>query len=109
MGYDNKTLVTTWLGRDDNKGTQLTGSSGALVLFSHFMKKNGVVNKVRKVPENIEITNFEASSGNAVSVECNEMITYPVIVTGLLIEPHCLTKKIPLEKNKSWLERIFGK
>jgi penicillin-binding protein 1B len=108
VGYDNKVLVTTWLGRDDNKATKLTGSSGALVLFSHFMKKNGVENKVREVPGNIKITDFEASSGNAVSVECHEMIAYPAITTGLLIEPHCLTKKAQKAEKKSWLERIFG-
>ena len=72
------------------------------------MKKNGVVNKVREVPGNIKITDFEASSGNAVSVECNEMIAYPAITTGLLIEPHCLTKKAQKEEKKSWLEKIFG-
>ena len=110
VGYDNKSLVTTWLGRDDNKGTELTGSSGALVLFSHFMKKNGVVNKTRQVPENIKATNFEASSGNAVSVECDKMIVYPAITTGLLIEPHCLTRKTVKEAvKKSWLEKLFGK
>jgi len=110
VGYDNQSLITTWLGRDDNKSTQLTGSSGALVLFSHFMKKNGVVNKTRQVPENINPTNFEASSGNAVSIECDEMVVYPAITTGLLIEPHCLTKKaVKEEVKKSWLEKLFGK
>ncbi len=110
VGYDNQNLVTTWLGRDDNKATKLTGSSGALVLFSHFMKKNGVVNKDRHVPENIKPTNFESSSGNAVSVECDKMIVYPAIITGLLIEPHCLTKKVVKEElKKSWLEKLFGK
>ena len=39
VGYDDQHLVTTWLGKDDNKPTGLTGSSGALVLFSDFLKK----------------------------------------------------------------------
>ncbi len=68
VGYDNESLITTWLGRDDNKATQLTGSSGALVLFYDFMKKNCVNKKVREVTENISMTKFESSSGNAVSV-----------------------------------------
>jgi len=109
VGYDNKSLVTTWLGRDDNKATKLTGSSGALVLFSRFMEKSGVVNKTRLVPENIKTTNFEANSGIAVSVECNQMVVYPAITTGLLVEPHCLTKKaVKAESKKSWLEKLFG-
>jgi penicillin-binding protein 1B len=109
VGYDNKNLVTTWLGRDDNKPTNITGSSGALVLFAQFMKKNGVINKSRLMPENIALTKFEVSSGIAVSVECAEMISYPAITTGLLIEPHCLTKKESVkEKATSWFKNIFG-
>jgi penicillin-binding protein 1B len=30
--------VTTWVGKDNNKSANLTGSSGALVLFSDYMK-----------------------------------------------------------------------
>ncbi len=108
VGYDNEHLVTTWLGRDDNKATSLTGSSGALVLFADFMNTNGVVNKTRDVPESIALTQFESTSGIAVSVECAEMITYPAITTGLLIEPHCLDKKLPEKKKSSWLDKIFG-
>jgi penicillin-binding protein 1B len=109
VGYDNQNLVTTWLGRDDNKATELTGSSGALVLFAQFMNKHGVINKVRKMPDNISMTNFESGSGNAVSVECLDMISYPAVSTGLLIEPHCITKKEPAkEKETSWFKNIFG-
>jgi penicillin-binding protein 1B len=109
VGYDNENLITTWLGRDNNKETQLTGSSGALVLFAQFMNKHGVVNKVRKMPENIAMTDFESSSGNAVSIECLEMVSYPAIITGLLIEPHCLTNREPAKKKESsWFNKIFG-
>lgn len=39
VGFDEQELVTTWVGRDDNKSAKLTGSSGALVLFSTYMKQ----------------------------------------------------------------------
>jgi len=109
VGYDNKNLVTTWLGRDDNKATNLTGSSGALVLFAQFMNENGVTNKTRLMPDAISLTQFESTSGIAVSVECAEMISYPAITTGLLIEPHCLGKKKTEKKKKtSWFDKLFG-
>jgi len=38
VGFDEQEVVTTWVGRDDNKSAKLTGSSGALVLFSSYMK-----------------------------------------------------------------------
>jgi len=39
VGFDSQEVVTTWVGRDDNKSAKLTGSSGALVLFSTYMKQ----------------------------------------------------------------------
>ncbi|MEI6898076.1 MAG: penicillin-binding protein 1B [Psychromonas sp.] len=39
VGFDEQEVVTTWVGRDDNKSAKLTGSSGALVLFSTYMKQ----------------------------------------------------------------------
>jgi hypothetical protein len=61
------------------------------------------------MPDNISMTNFESGSGNAVSVECLDMISYPAVTTGLLIEPHCITKKEPAkEKETSWFKNIFG-
>ncbi|PKF61285.1 penicillin-binding protein 1B [Psychromonas sp. psych-6C06] len=39
VGFDSEEVVTTWVGRDDNKSAELTGSSGALVLFSQYMKQ----------------------------------------------------------------------
>ena len=39
VGFDQQEVVTTWVGRDDNRSAKLTGSSGALVLFSTYMKQ----------------------------------------------------------------------
>lgn len=39
VGFDSQQVVTTWVGRDDNKSAKLTGSSGALVLFSTYMQQ----------------------------------------------------------------------
>jgi penicillin-binding protein 1B len=39
VGFDDKEVVTTWVGRDDNQSAKLSGSSGALVLFSTYMKQ----------------------------------------------------------------------
>lgn len=39
VGFDSDEVVTTWVGKDNNKSAQLTGSSGALVLFSYYMKQ----------------------------------------------------------------------
>ena len=106
VGYDNKYLVTTWLGRDDNKPTKLTGSSGALVLFSQYMKKQGVESLTLTIPESIAVVLFESKTGNAIDGECAGSIKLPAITTSLKLLKECAQ---PIEKKSSWLERLFGK
>jgi penicillin-binding protein 1B len=105
VGYDNKHLVTTWLGKDNNKPTGLTGSSGALTLFSDYMKKQGVVNKVEDRPEGIVVTLFEQQTGNAVTDECANTVIYPAVRAGIVTSSECLQEKID---QRSWFERVFG-
>lgn len=37
-GFDHDYLATVWVGRDDNKPTPYSGSSGALILWGHLFK-----------------------------------------------------------------------
>lgn len=38
VGFNHELLATVWVGRDDNKATPYSGSSGALVLWGHLFK-----------------------------------------------------------------------
>jgi len=105
IGYDNKHLVTTWLGKDNNKPTGLTGSSGALTLFADFMNKQGVVNLVEDKPDGIVDTLFEQQTGNAVTDECANTVIYPAVRAGIVTSKQCLEEK---EDQRSWFEKFFG-
>jgi len=39
VGFDNHYLATFWVGKDNNTATNLTGSSGALVLWADWYKR----------------------------------------------------------------------
>jgi len=108
VGYDAKHLVTTWVGRDDNQPTKLTGSSGALVLFAEFMKKQGVVDAPLVMPEGVAMLAFEQKSGNAVNAQCAETTDYPAVKVGVVIQNNCLKKQTKKDK-RSWFERLFGR
>jgi penicillin-binding protein 1B len=108
VGYDNELLVTTWLGRDDNKPTKLTGSSGALVLFAEFMKKNGVQSRLEKIPNNVDLVRFDNKSGRAVSEACDNSQLLPAVTSGLVYESECQYDAKHVKKKKSWFEKIFG-
>ncbi|MFD2167741.1 penicillin-binding protein 1B [Thalassotalea euphylliae] len=104
VGYDQQTLVTTWIGNDDNKPTNLTGSSGALVLYANLMKSLGVKNLDWSQPDAIAITSFETQTGNAVRQTCQSMAKYPAVTIDLTLSD-CMEK---IEDKRSWLERLFG-
>lgn len=107
IGYDNEILVTTWLGRDDNKPTKLTGSSGALVLFAEFMAKTGAVSRDANVPASVELVRFDNKSGRAVTQACDNSQLLPAVTTGLIYETQCEQAPNNATK-KSWLEKLFG-
>lgn len=108
VGFDAKHLVTTWVGRDDNQPTKLTGSSGALVLFADFMRKQGVVDAPFIIPEGVVMQAFEQKSGNAVDKECAGIIQYPAVKVGVVIQSTCLKKQAKKKDKRSWFERLFG-
>jgi len=105
IGYDNKHLVTTWLGKDNNKPTGLTGSSGALPLFADFMKKQGVVELAEEKPDGIVMTLFEQQTGNAVTDDCANTVFYPAVSAGIVTSKQCLEEKVD---QRSWFEKVFG-
>jgi penicillin-binding protein 1B len=111
VGYDAKHLVTTWVGRDDNKSSGLTGSSGALTVFSHFMNNVGVVSLPLQSPEGIDLAYFDPKTGQAFSEDCEGSVFYPAIIDGLHSYSSCQHQEAEAPKKtkkKSWFERLFG-
>jgi len=105
VGYDDKLLVTTWLGKDNNEPTGLTGSSGALLLFADFLKKQGIATKKRVKPNAVTMTLFEQETGHAVEKKCNNTRTYPAISRGIVMTQGCSQVK---SDDRSWFEKLFG-
>lgn len=105
VGYDGMQLVTTWVGRDDNKATELTGSSGALPVFASYMKRFGVVNKQYQVPAGIAMVDFEKASGHAVSGNCAGTVKFPAVTRSIVAAADCMQ---PIADKRSWFEKIFG-
>jgi len=105
IGYDKKHLVTTWLGKDNNKSTGLTGSSGALPLFASFMKAQGVMSKGLTMPNSISMTLFEQKTGSAVTAQCDGTISYPAVNSSIRLVKNCLQEKKGI---LSWFDKLFG-
>jgi len=78
-GFDNNETTVVWLGRDDNKPTGLTGSTGALTVYSDFVKQRGGVSLSLRKPDSVITGYADKISGVPVAKGCQETIALPVL------------------------------
>jgi len=88
-GFDQDTLVTVWLGRDDNKSTGLTGGTGALRVFADYFRQKGKHNLIRYMPENVEWQRFSTNSGMPVPEYCPNSWLLPAHKASVLQLSQC--------------------
>jgi len=89
VGMDQRDLVTVWVGRDDSKGTKVTGSSGALPLFSEYMKNRAAESLRLPVPHGISWNHFDPKTGEATLPECAASTRLPAITDRLPAPKDC--------------------
>ena len=77
-GFSGDYLSVVWIGRDDNKPTGLSGSSGALQLWSAFMKQIAKQSVNLIAPDNIEMAWID-QHGLLADDYCPEVKKYPFI------------------------------
>ncbi len=104
-GFAGDYLAVAWLGTDDNAETPLTGSSGALTvwsdLFAHISRQP--LNFVR--PEGIVYAWTDADSGELSAAHCEGARYMPYIAgTEPLNAAPCVRKKRSL---RSWFQELF--
>lgn len=78
-GFDQDTLVTVWVGRDDNQVTGLTGSNGALPVFSRYFSLQRPYPLQLQMPEQIILQRFSATTGQSVGLNCHNSLLLPAI------------------------------
>ncbi len=76
-GYGNQLLSVVWLGHDGNQPTTLTGSSGALRLWSRLMAQIAVDGKVTDAPSRVVGLWIDRKSGAETSPGCAGAILMP--------------------------------
>ena len=78
-GYTGDYLSVVWLGRDDNKSIGLTGSTGALPIWSTLMKQISTQPVNLIPPDNITLTWIDPYSGLLTNKDCGGSKQYPYI------------------------------
>ena len=106
-GYSGDYLSVVWIGRDDNKPAGLTGSTGALPVWTSIMKQISTQPVVLNAPDNITKAWVDPYSGAVTSQSCGAAREYPYIAGSVpAVTSSCVS--VPAEQDKSWIEDLFS-
>lgn len=85
-GYTEDLLGVVWLGRDDNKPTGLTGSSGALRVWGAIFAPLSLPSTRRSMPASIEWQWIDPASGSVTQEHCPDAQNIPFITGSVPAE-----------------------
>ncbi|CDU03289.1 Penicillin-binding protein 1B (Includes: Penicillin-insensitive transglycosylase; Penicillin-sensitive transpeptidase) [Vibrio coralliirubri] len=101
VGVDGREVTTIWLGRDDNKPTKLTGSSGALRVYADYLKQRTPEQLLLPWPTGIVTASFTRTSEGALEFDCDGAVKLPVWDEDGNIKKGCESQP------KQWLKKLF--
>ncbi|MBT8769468.1 penicillin-binding protein 1B [Metapseudomonas boanensis] len=78
-GFSQDLLAVVWLGRDDNGKTPLTGATGALQVWTSFMRKADPLPLDMPMPENVVQAWIDPHSGQGSDPSCPGAVQIPYI------------------------------
>jgi penicillin-binding protein 1B len=112
-GFSGDLLAVSWVGRDDNGATGLTGSSGALKVWAHFMARASERALGYRMPDGITAHWIDNRSGYLTGKGCPDSRILPFIDGS---EPgqrtNCKPRQIQGETEgkkgiKNWFQSLF--
>ncbi|MCH1920292.1 penicillin-binding protein 1B [Shewanella sp. A3A] len=99
-GMDERNVAVVWVGRDDNGKTSLYGSSGAMAVYTEFLRNRAPL-PLRLPPENGVVQGyFDRDTGVAMEPDCGDVIAVPALADSYHPAENC-------GKPKSWWQRMF--
>ena len=102
-GFSRNFLAVIWVGHDDNTETGLTGSSGALKLWSGLMKKLDVLPIVFSNVEGLQWHRVNSSGSAIVPDHCADLLYVPLALPhGLPVLSICDGDDVPEPEGALW-------
>jgi penicillin-binding protein 1B len=78
-GFSQDLLAVVWVGRDDNGKTPFTGATGALQIWTSFMRKADPLSLDTPLPENVVQAWINSSTGQGSDSTCPNAVQMPYI------------------------------
>ena len=105
-GFAGDLLAVTWIGRDDNGSTGLTGGSGALKVWAHFMAAASERPLGYRMPDGMQTFWIDDENGFLTGKGCPGSRLVPFISGS---EPRQSTNCAPRASGlKDWFQSLFG-
>lgn len=103
VAYDQRRMVTTWIGRDDNQPIGLTGATGALPIVAAIYSQIGVQPLHTNLPPGLEVTAFHPQTGQPIPLDCPQQRRFPAFPVKLPENMNCDGE----QEEESWWQKIF--
>ncbi len=104
VGVDGREVTTTWVGRDDDKSTGLTGASGALRVYADYLARRTPEKLSLPWPKGIKTVGFDHDRSGSLSLDCaNDDFKLPVWDIDERWAQQCKNQNKPLR----WIKRLF--
>lgn len=114
VGFSNDKMGVVWVGNDENKSVKLTGSNGALRIWTDMMQQIGIESLRLTPPGNVEFAWIEQSTGLLSREGCEGAVQFPFIKGfSPAGKSDCIMAHTPINdtihnKVKSFWESLFG-
>jgi penicillin-binding protein 1B len=105
-GYTGDYLSVVWIGRDDNKPIGLTGSTGALPLWTALMQQISTQPVNLIPPDNVKLLWIDPGSGLLTRKGCGRSKQYPYISGSEPTAYSSCGQKV-FEEDKPWFNDFF--
>ncbi len=107
-GFTGDYLAISWLGRDDNKPTPLTGSSGALQVWSELMSRLQPQSYEAVMPEAISYQWVDDNSGWLTDEVCPGARLMPFVEGSEPLQRRSCPESSKIRRATDWFTRLFG-
>lgn len=102
VGIDGKEVVTVWLGHDDNKSTNLTGSGGALRVYADYIKARKPQPLILDWPANVVVVPYRVKEGQFLT-DCSSALKLPMWDPSGNWKKRCEKSKVA-----EWIQGLFN-
>ncbi|BCX89845.1 penicillin-binding protein 1B [Methylomarinovum tepidoasis] len=107
-GFSGDYLAVTWIGRDDNRPTRLTGARGALQIWARLFARIARKPLQLPVPETVEWVWIDPQTGRRADDQCPGAQRFPFIAGSAPEAPApCLQRRPEPAPLPGWLRRWF--